>query len=129
MAAPQPQGIETAIRKAQGSASFKAQLLRERAEAAAAAGIELGPAEIGMLNTIPMEQLEAVIESSMPDSPRRTRKQPPDSRGASWGIRPDRPNKRKVYYPLGCLLGIVLMALMVVALVAIVCYWWQQALP
>jgi hypothetical protein len=50
-----PQGVERVIREVRKSASFKTELLKDRAEAAMRAGIELTSAEVDMLNTTPAE--------------------------------------------------------------------------
>ncbi len=117
-----PQGIETTIRKARGNAVFKAQLLKDRAKAAIAAGIELEPAEAAMLDTIPVEQLEAVIESSKGRpwwrKPARAERLS-DMRLMPRGIRPDTPT-----LVAKLLLRILVLAAVVVAHVLIVLHWW-----
>ncbi len=124
---PVPQGIETAIRKAREDASFKAELLNDRAKAAVAAGIELEPAEAEMLNTIPAEQLDAAIESSrgrLSGWRSRPVEWPPDRMVASRGIRPDLPIIGGNHPVMGWLLRILLLAVLVLAVFLVVSHWW-----
>jgi hypothetical protein len=57
-----PQGIEVLLRRAAADPVFRDQLLKQRAGAAAAIGLELDPAEKAMLESIPQVQLFLTIE-------------------------------------------------------------------
>ena len=68
-----PHGIEVLIKKASVDASFRRALLEKRAKAAHEIGLELTPAEVAMLDSIPAPQIEAIIESTrVPDAQRQT---------------------------------------------------------
>jgi hypothetical protein len=82
-----PGGIEAVIRKAQNDTSFRTQLLKDRAKAAAAAGIELQPAEARILNAVSVETLGAVIEAASRRSLENAG--PANVFKCVWGIRPD----------------------------------------
>ena len=67
-----PQGIEVLVKKASVDAAFRAILLDRRAAAAAEIGLELDPAESMMLQTVPRDQLEAIIaRTTVPAAHRR----------------------------------------------------------
>ncbi len=59
-----PRGIEVLVKKASVDAEFRKILLDERAEAAAEIDLELTAAEAAMLNNIPSQHLEAIIDST-----------------------------------------------------------------
>ncbi|MHC4646835.1 MAG: hypothetical protein ACYTBJ_15155 [Planctomycetota bacterium] len=59
-----PRGIEVLVKKASVDAEFRTILLDKRAEAAAEIQLQLTPAEATMLNSIPSQQLEAIIDST-----------------------------------------------------------------
>jgi len=59
-----PRGVEVLIKKASVDPWFKALLLSQRAAAAEAIGLVLAPAEVALLNFIPVGQLEAVIANT-----------------------------------------------------------------
>lgn len=67
-----PRGLEVLLKKASVDAEFRALLLADRAQACAAIDLNLDPAETAMLNTMPPEQLDAIIQ--------RTRVRPEDRR-------------------------------------------------
>jgi hypothetical protein len=67
-----PRGLEVLLKKAAVDPEFKALLLNQRAEAAATIGLELAPSEVLMLQSAPVEQLEAVIaRTTVPQEHRR----------------------------------------------------------
>jgi hypothetical protein len=67
-----PRGIEVLVRKAAVDPEFKDLLLKKRAEAAKEIGLKLEPAEILMLHTISVEQLEKTISGTqVPEEHRR----------------------------------------------------------
>jgi len=69
---PIPRGIEILIQKAAVDPEFKALLLEKRSAAAADVDLALEPAEAAMLNTVPAEQLEAIIaKTKVPEASRR----------------------------------------------------------
>lgn len=57
-----PRGIEVLVKKASVDTEFRADLINRRAEVAADIGLDLDPAEIAMINTIPEDHLEAIID-------------------------------------------------------------------
>ena len=59
-----PRGVEVLVKKASVDPWFKALLVSQRAGAAEAIGLVLAPAEVALLNFIPVSQLEAVIAST-----------------------------------------------------------------
>ena len=66
-----PRGIEVLVKKAAVDESFRERLMEARAEAAADIGLELNPAETAMLQWVPHEQLERIIEQT--EVPRESR--------------------------------------------------------
>ncbi len=99
-----PRGIEVLIKKASVDQDFRSVLLKERAKAAAEIELELSAAEAAMLNAIPLEQIEKIIENAkVPDEHRRIFLGKVAAAmlgvlglglsGCMWvgGIRPDRP--------------------------------------
>jgi hypothetical protein len=67
-----PRGIEVLVKKASVDAAFRELLLEKRAGAAETIGLTLDPAESAMVNAVPREQLEAIIDStSVPTEQRR----------------------------------------------------------
>ena len=67
-----PRGVEILIQKAAVDPEFKALLLEKRSAAAAEIGLTLQPAEAAMLDSVPAEQLEAIIAGTkVPDKTRR----------------------------------------------------------
>jgi hypothetical protein len=60
---PVPTGLQTLVRMAALDAAFLDQLLDRRADAAAAAGIELSPSERAILAALPREQLIGMARS------------------------------------------------------------------
>jgi hypothetical protein len=126
-----PDGIEKAIRKAQSDASFRKELLRDRADAAAKVGIHLEPAESEMLSSIPVEQLEAAIESSKPPSWRNRPETPSPPRRimAYQGTRPgipiggggttSSPSRRNSSSAASCNAALTIVLLLVVLLAVI----------
>ena len=63
--APQaPVGIQVLVAKAAVDGRFRQLLLADRAEAARSIGLELTPSEAGILNAIPREQLEVMIDNT-----------------------------------------------------------------
>jgi len=56
-----PRGVEVLVKKASIDPEFRELLLSKRAAAAEAIGLALTPAETAMLNTVPRDQLEAII--------------------------------------------------------------------
>ena len=67
-----PRGMEILIKKAAVDPEFKQLLMEKRAEAATELELELDPAEAAMLNSVPAEQLEAIIANTkVPDPLRR----------------------------------------------------------
>jgi len=81
-----PRGIEMLLRRASVDAGFRVRLLAERADAAHRIGIVLEPAEVKMLNDIPIEQLQAMV-GKIPQTGAAD-EQTTISRGMSLGIRP-----------------------------------------
>ncbi len=67
-----PRGLEVLLKKASIDAEFRALLLENRAKACVAIDLELDSAETTMLDTMPAEQLDAIIQ--------RTRVRPEDRR-------------------------------------------------
>ena len=65
-------GVEVLLKKASVDARFRSLLLANRSGAAMTISLELDPAEAAMLDTMPAEQLHAII--------RRTRVPPEDRR-------------------------------------------------
>ena len=59
-----PVGIQVLVAKASVDAEFRAALLRERSEAARRIRLALTPAEAGILNALPEEQLEVMIRNT-----------------------------------------------------------------
>jgi hypothetical protein len=57
-----PQGIEILVKKASIDSIFRAILLEKRAEAAKEIELSLNPSETIIINTIPREQLDAIID-------------------------------------------------------------------
>jgi hypothetical protein len=67
-----PRGVEILIQKAAVDPDFKAVLLEKRSAAAAEIELTLQPAEAAMLDAIPAEQLEAIINNTkVPEKTRR----------------------------------------------------------
>jgi len=56
-----PRGIEVLVKKAAVDAEFHALLIERRAEAAREIALELDPAEVAMLNSIPASLLEGIV--------------------------------------------------------------------
>ena len=67
-----PRGLEVLLKKASVDAEFRVLLLENRSGACTAIGLELDPAESTMLDAMPAEQLDAIIQ--------RTRVRPEDRR-------------------------------------------------
>ncbi len=67
-----PRGLEVLLKKASVDAEFRALLLENRPRACAAINLQLDPAEAAMLDTMPAQQLDAIIQ--------RTRVRPEDRR-------------------------------------------------
>lgn len=67
-----PRGIEVLVKKASVDQEFREALMERRADVAGDIGLELEPAEIAMLSTIPGNQLAAIIDRTdvSPDSRR-----------------------------------------------------------
>lgn len=66
------QGIEVLVKKAAVDPEFKTLLLERRAAAAESIGLELDLAEIALLGSIPVDQLEAIIaRTEVPEESRR----------------------------------------------------------
>ncbi|MDP2898921.1 MAG: hypothetical protein Q8Q12_20480 [bacterium] len=59
-----PRGIEVLVKKASVDAEFRNLLVEKRSEAAKEIELELGPAEVLMLNAVPRGQLEAIIANT-----------------------------------------------------------------
>ena len=59
-----PRGIEVLVKKASVDEEFMAVLLERRAGAAGEIGLELADTEKAMLESIPTEQLEAIISQT-----------------------------------------------------------------
>jgi len=55
-------GLEVLLKKASIDAEFRALLLESRSQACVAIGLQLDPAEAAMLNTMPAQQLDAIIQ-------------------------------------------------------------------
>lgn len=67
-----PRNLEILIQKAAVDPEFKARLLEKRSAAAAELEMTLGPAEVAMLDSVPTEQLEAIIAGTkVPEKTRR----------------------------------------------------------
>jgi hypothetical protein len=67
-----PRGIEVLVKKASVDPAFRELLLEKRALAASEIGLELSPAEIATLNSVPRSQIEQIIENTtVPDEQRR----------------------------------------------------------
>jgi hypothetical protein len=67
-----PRGIDVLVKKASVDPDFRKILLDKRAEAAAEIGLELTPAEVTLLTTIPQSQIEQIIaNTTVPDEHRR----------------------------------------------------------
>ena len=67
-----PRGVEILIQKAAVDPEFKALLLEKRSAAAAEIELTLQPAEAVMLDSVPAEQLEAIIAGTkVPEKTRR----------------------------------------------------------
>jgi hypothetical protein len=67
-----PRGIEVLVKKASVDAAFCELLLDKRALAASEIGLELSPAEIATLNSVPRSQIEQIIRNTkVPDEHRR----------------------------------------------------------
>ncbi len=67
-----PRGVEILIQKAAVDPEFKVLLLEKRSAAAAEIGLTLQPAEAAMLDSVPAEQLEAIIDKTkVPENTRR----------------------------------------------------------
>jgi len=67
-----PRGVEILIQKAAVDPEFKALLLEKRSAAAAEIELILQPAEAVMLDSVPAEQLEAIIAGTkVPEKTRR----------------------------------------------------------
>jgi hypothetical protein len=60
-----PRGIEILVKKASVDPDFRALLLEKRAEAAREIGLELEPAEVLVLSSVPAPQLEAIIAGTV----------------------------------------------------------------
>jgi hypothetical protein len=59
-----PRGIEVLVKKASVDAEFRKLLVEKRAEAAKEIKLQLDPAEVLMLDTVPKGQLEAIIANT-----------------------------------------------------------------
>jgi hypothetical protein len=69
---PIPRGLEILIKKAAVDPDFKALLLEKRSAAAAELELALEPAEAAMLDSVPIQQLEAIIANTkVPEATRR----------------------------------------------------------
>jgi len=67
-----PRNLEILIQKAAVDPEFKARLLEKRSAAAVELEMTLGPAEVAMLDSVPTEQLEAIIAGTkVPEKTRR----------------------------------------------------------
>ncbi|MEW6348451.1 MAG: Os1348 family NHLP clan protein [Thermodesulfobacteriota bacterium] len=67
-----PVGIQVLVKKAAVDEDFRAALLETRAQAASRIGLELTPAEVATLGSVPREQLEKIIEhTKVPNEQRR----------------------------------------------------------
>ena len=67
-----PRGVEVLVKKASVDPAFRKTLVSQRAAAAGAIGLVLEPAEKLMLQAVPAEQLEAIIDRTrVPNSQRR----------------------------------------------------------
>jgi hypothetical protein len=67
-----PRGIEVLIKKASVDPAFRKLLLEKRSAAAREIALELSPAEVAALNTVPLAQLKKVIaNTTVPDPQRR----------------------------------------------------------
>jgi hypothetical protein len=67
-----PRGIEVLVKKASVDSEFRAVLLKKRAAAATEIGLELSPAEVATLNSVPSTQIEQIIDNTaVPDEHRR----------------------------------------------------------
>ena len=72
MSTPLPRGIEVLIKKASVDSEFRELLLADPRQAAVSIELELQPVEQAMLQTLPKEQLMAVIDrTEVPLSQRR----------------------------------------------------------
>jgi hypothetical protein len=65
-------GLEVLLKKASVDAHFRTLLLENRSDAAMSISLELDPAEAAMLDTMPADQLDAIVQ--------RTRVPPEDRR-------------------------------------------------
>ena len=63
-----PRGIEVLVKKASVDPAFRAVLLERRAKAADEIGLTLTPAEVVMIDSIPAEQLQAIINRTKVDA-------------------------------------------------------------
>ncbi len=63
-----PRGMEVLIKKASVDPEFKSFLLEERAESARRIGLKLKPVETAILNGIPAEQLDAIVDNTKVES-------------------------------------------------------------
>ncbi len=100
-----PRGLEVLLKKASVDEEFRASFLEKRSRAAEAILLELDPAEAAMLDSMPREQLEAIIRGTrVPAEDRRIFLGQAASvmlaalgagvsciSGCSKGIQPDRP--------------------------------------
>ena len=59
-----PRGIEVLVKKASVDAAFRELLLEKRSGAAEAIGLTLEPAEAAMVDAVPREQLEAILNAT-----------------------------------------------------------------
>ncbi|MBI4965307.1 MAG: hypothetical protein HY913_18670 [Desulfomonile tiedjei] len=59
-----PRGIEVLVKKASVDSGFREVLLDKRAEAAAEIGLQLSPAEVATLNSVPRAQIEQIIDNT-----------------------------------------------------------------
>jgi hypothetical protein len=67
-----PRGIEVLIKKASVDPEFRSLLLEKRADAAQEIDLKLSTAEAAMLNAIPAQQIETIIENTtIPNEQRR----------------------------------------------------------
>jgi hypothetical protein len=67
-----PRGIEVLVKKASVDPPFRELLLEKRALAASEIGLELSPAEIATINSVPRAQIEQIIRNTtVPDEHRR----------------------------------------------------------
>ncbi len=57
-----PQGLEVLLKKASVDAAFRVLLLEQRSGACTAIGLDLDPAESAMLDGLPTEQLDVIIQ-------------------------------------------------------------------